>query len=269
MKSTFGCVVKVIEKSDPLWNCPEAQKAFEDEVFKVKEKFKIADFHDPKEWSQIAASQGPDEKVGLKMILGIKSFEMPRSFWRFKARACATGNYVESSSGWQCFEDPDSLVGKPADMTAARLSMIQTLSTGGDLEQADAQSAYCQAPIKGSPKWLSIPRSLRKVFGIPEDMTMPVCRMRRALYGLQRSSFDWQSHAEEKLQASGWRNCWRGGQGVFHKVFHGQRVLLTIYVDYLIVGGLARGRKAAWAELGELLMLDPPEPLSKFLGVHH
>ena len=45
-------------------------------------------------------------------------------------------------------------------MTGARVVMAQTLLEGGDLEQADANNAYCQAKLKGPQKWLKLPMHL-------------------------------------------------------------------------------------------------------------
>ena len=111
---------------------------------------------------------------------------MPESHWKYKARGCATGNWVTDIEGWQALEDYDSLVGRPADMSGARLVMVEALSKGGTIQQADSQSAYCQAPLKGAPKWLAIPPSLREMFRVPTGMNMPVFRVEKALYGLVR-----------------------------------------------------------------------------------
>ena len=45
-------------------------------------------------------------------------------------------------------------------MTGAQVVMAQTLLEGGDLEQADANNAYCQAKLKGPQKWLKLPMHL-------------------------------------------------------------------------------------------------------------
>lgn len=269
IKECFGCVVKVIDKGSELWNSPEAKAALDNEIMKLRDKFGIADFHDPKEWTDVANQGGSYERIGFKLILGIKHYEQDPSQWKWKARGCAAGNYMIDTSGWQTFENRDDLSGKPSDMTAARIAMVQTLANGGVIEQADAQSAYCQAPLLGHPKWLAIPRHLRQLLNIPDHMQNPVCRLRKALYGLVRSGFDWQEHATKELVAKGWSTCWDGEQGVLQKTFRGKRYLLVIYVDDFILGGSRTYIKEIWQELQGLFMMDDPEPLNKFLGVHH
>ena len=76
----------------------------------------------------------------------------------YKARGCATGNWVQDTFGHQIFED--DLYLRPVATTSARVVMAQTLLEGGDLEHADANNAYCQAKLKGPQKWLKLPKIL-------------------------------------------------------------------------------------------------------------
>lgn len=71
----------------------------------------------------------------------------------------------------------------------------------------------------------------------PASHENPVCRLRKALYGLVRSGFDWQEHASDKLRADGWAPCWRGEQSIFQRTFGKHRYLLVVYVDGFILGG--------------------------------
>ena len=152
--------------------------------------------------------------------------------------------------------------------------MIETLSRGGEVQTCDAQSAYCQAPLKGAPKWLAIPPVLRDILNIPSDMRTPVCRMHKALCGLVRSGFDWAEHCASNLVANGWKRCWEGERNVFSKYFNDEkgrkrRVLLVVYVDDFICGGKRSCIEQVWAEVSTLFAMDPPERLPRFLGVYH
>ena len=205
-----GCVVKEIFKKDKEWESEPAQAAIKAELHKLTHVLQVAEFDKPVEWSKVQAMNGPNERVGFKMILGIKNHEMDPSLWKYKARGCATGNYVTDSNGYQTFEDRETLTGKPVEMTGTRIAVVHALSEGGVVETCDAQSAYCQAPLRGNPKWIAIPPVLRKVLNIPEHIRDPVCRMHKALYGLVRSGFDWADYCAEKLLASGWVRTWEG-----------------------------------------------------------
>ena len=271
----FGGVVREIQRKDPEWNMPEAQEAIKTELNKLLHILKVAEFDKPKEWSDIAEADTTAERVGFKIILGIKHSELSKDKWKFKARGCATGNYVVDSSGYQIYENRDELTGKPVDMTGARIAMVHALCGGGDVQSCDAQSAYCQAPLKGAPKWLTIPPVLREILGTPSNLKQPVCRMHKALYGLVRAGFDWSDHCEEKLTANGWTRCWEGEKNIFSKVYtHNKtgekhRIVLVVYVDDFIAGGHKETLQMVWKEIGELFAMDPSEPLDRFLGVKH
>ena len=266
----FSAVVEVIQPNDPRWKSKEADEAMQTEITKLRDKFGVADFGKPREKSEVMAEGGDNEFIGFKLILGIKNAEMPKEFWKYKARGCATGNYMTDSDGWQTFEDTTSLSGKPVDMTGARISMIHALSQeDGDVQQADAVSAYCQAELLGNPKWLVIPKSLRHLFPACEGMSQPVCRLNKALYGLVRSGFDWMEFSSSKLLEAGWKRCWEGEQAIFEKYFGKHRVLLVVYVDDFIAAGNKNALPDVWKEVNSLFMMEEPEPLSRFLGVHH
>ena len=100
-------------------------------------------------------------------------------------------------------------------------------------------------------------------------MEEPVCRLRKALYGLVRSGFDWMQYASDKLLAEGWSVCWEGEQNVYSKTYGKKRMLLVVYVDDFILAGNKHQMKTVWQEIYKLFQMEEPEPLNRFLGVHH
>lgn len=269
-----GCVVKELQKNSPEWNSELGQNAIRDELHKLTHVLKVADFDNPVDWDTIKSQGGPDERVGFKVILGIKNHEMTPDKWKYKARGCATGNWVTDTDGYQILEDRETLTGRPVEMTAARIAMCHGLSEGGVIETCDAASAYCQAPLLGSPKWLAIPPVLRGILKIPSHIKDPVCRMHKALYGLVRSGFDWAEHCFSRLSERGWTRVWEGEKNIFSKTFTDskgvpRRAILVVHVDDFICAGKPDVVKLVWDEIADLFAMDEPEPLARFLGVHH
>lgn len=206
-------VVEVINHKDERWNCKEALAAQQAEIAKLRAKFKVADFHVPIETDEIIKRKDNSESVGVRLILGVKGSGLDVSEQKSKARGCATGNFMSDGRGAQVWEDTSEMSGKPADMLSAGLAMIQSMGEpGSDIDQADAVGACCQADLKGPPKYLVIPKNPRHLFPSCENMRQPVFRLRKALYGLVGSGFDWLEHCSDQLEAQGWLRAWHGGQ---------------------------------------------------------
>ena len=240
MKRLFGRVVKVLKPDDPLYQRPEVQAAIKRELDALKKR-KTAKWNDFREWDTVKdEGDGTEELVGFKIVVVIKYFECGEEEWVFKARGCATGNWVIDIYGYQAFDDPDDLIGKPCDPTPARCVITQVLHNGGDWTQGDAQNAYLQAPIKGNKKYLKLPRELRSYLDIPSTMKTPCCLIEKALYGLIRSGFDWADYAKECLLER---------------------------EEYL--GGDPKYMHLVWAELQGAFDFDPYKPFSRFLGVYY
>ena len=75
-------------------------------------------------------------------------------------------------------------------------------SDDGVIEQADAENADIQFDFRGEPTWFEIPRER-----LPPNLMhihQPVCPVRQAFYGLQRSCFDFSGQLAEQLLKAGW-----------------------------------------------------------------
>ena len=70
----FGCVVKVLDPSDPRYHSDAAKAAIAKELNALREK-SVADFTKVQEWDDIKAAGGDDELVGFKIIVGTKHYE--------------------------------------------------------------------------------------------------------------------------------------------------------------------------------------------------
>ena len=75
---------------------------------------------------------------------------------KYKGRAVFQGNNVRDEYGnWAIFAELGS---SPATMEAARSADAYGLCPGHAVEQSDAEQAYTQAWLSGTPTWVRLPR---------------------------------------------------------------------------------------------------------------
>jgi len=68
-------------------------------------------------------------------------------------------------------------------------------------------------------------------------MHLPVLRLRRAIYGLKRSGFDWMEHASRVLKHHGWIDHPDHADSLFTKGSGKSMLLLAVYVDDFLAAG--------------------------------
>ena len=135
---------------------------------------------------------------------------------------------------------------------------------------ADAERAYVQALLKSLYEtWVCIPWELWPKDGSWKGMKRPVCRLVKALYGHPESGGHWENHLAEALLLRGSKpitdfpsNFW----------FPKTRLMLTVYVDDLLLSGPTQHHEKFWMDLqtgDKPIKIDPPEPLNRFLGRNH
>ena len=99
-------------------------------------------------------------KAHVGLIFGIvveKNHELPEHDpnRKYKGRAVFQGNNVWDEEGnWATFQELGSC---PATMEAARCADAYGLMPGHSVQQADAEQAYTQAEIDGTPTWVGLP----------------------------------------------------------------------------------------------------------------
>ncbi len=121
------------------------------------------------------------------------------------------------------------------------------MSPGHGLLQADVRHAYLQACLRGPAVYLVLPRSVWP----PEwqSMRAPCLRLRKAIYGLKRSGFDWAKHAEAVLAKRGWQKVEDVADSLFVKGTGSKTLLMALYVDDVIASGPRVELKRALNEL--------------------
>ena len=89
-----------------------------------------------------------------------------------------------------------------------------------------------------------------------------------ALYGHPESGAHWEQHLTDALKKLGGKPV-EGHPSSFY--FSGTRMLLTVYVDDLLLSGPAAGHAPFWAALRNIgkIKIEDPEVLDRFLGRKH
>ena len=115
----------------------------------------------------------------------------------------------------------------PATIEASRAADAYGTAAGHDIEVADAEQAYVQAEMLGTPTWICLPPEQRK--GKACYMKRPVYRLKKAFYGHPDSGTMWEDMCDKHTRACGvkpvgpeWPSCY------FHPKL---RLFLVIYVD--------------------------------------
>ena len=99
-------------------------------------------------------------------------------------------------------------------------------------------------------------------------MKKPVCRLNVALYGHPDSGTEWEHHCDDPLKKSGFINV---GDGAWPSCYVHKELdlLLSVYVDEFKLAGPAKNMSKGWQLIVASLELDPPLPLSLYLGCIH
>ena len=136
-----------------------------------------------REWRDVrreANATGTTAHVGI--IFGIvveKNADLCLLDPVYKGRAVFQGNNVRDKRGdWATFQELGSC---PATMEAARCADAYGRFPGNAVQQSDAEQAYTQAWLEGTPTWVRLPRDQW-----PESwagMVDLVCPLHLALYG--------------------------------------------------------------------------------------
>ena len=132
--------------------------------------------------------------------------------------------------------------------------------------QADAEQAYIQAKLSGTPTWVENPREEWPQEWIDRGMIRPVCPLHLALYGHPDSGGHWDAHCEAHPASVGfvripdWHSTFWHPE---HKLF------LVVYVDDFKLSGPEEKLQVGWNLISQGKTLEKPEPNGLYLGCKH
>ena len=119
--------------------------------------------------------------------------------------------------------------------------------------------------------YVAIPSQVLQ-FLSPEEITRhracpdPVYRLRKALYGLQRSAYDWISTLLDLLREKGWIST-HTDPALLYRDVDGTREFISVYVDDLMIAAPPQRLKHCWDEIKGRFIAGDPEAAREYIGV--
>ena len=157
-----ACVARPVGRAE-INRERKAQEALQKEWDRLRAR-KVWDI-DPtavREWRDVARearAQGKEAHMGMLFEICVeKGSELAPELRKYKGRVVFQGNQVKNQD-WEAamFQDLGSA---PATMEAGKAADIYGSLPGHDIEQADAEQAYVQAPMRSPAKtWVLLPKS--------------------------------------------------------------------------------------------------------------
>ena len=200
----------------------------------------------------------------LMSICSIKFWEMPPTQHKYKGRIVFRGDCVKDENGAPAiFQE---LSASPTGINTANSVIAFGSIEGSKVQCSDAVRAYIQSDLDSLHEtWVAVPPELR--LSSWSHIRRPMCRLVKALYGHPESGAHWERHLEKVVVKI-------GGQRVPDHPslyrFPEQGLLLTVYVDDLLLAGPANRHAEIWAKLKDAkINLEPAEDLNRFLGRSH
>jgi hypothetical protein len=139
-------------------------------------------------------------------------------------------------------------------------------------QSLDVTSAYLQADLQSTEEYyVSLPAEvimkmnqdeLRK----HEAVYRPVYRLRKALYGLQRSAFDWITRLITHLKTKGWEET-AFDAALLVREWEGIREMICIYVDDILLLTVPSRCKVCWREVLDEFEASDPAECREYIGV--
>jgi len=201
----------------------------------------------------------------LMTLCSIKFYEMSPELHRYKGRIVFRGDSTKDQHGASAvFQELGS---SPTSVQDVNCNLAYGAVPGNATTAADAQRAYVQADLKSKfETWVSIPRELWPAAWHSKGFHRPMCLLKKALYGHPESGGHWEAHLTKAVVAIGGKPVPDHPSSFF---FPDSKLLLTVYVDDLLLSGPEKEHDKLWKLLSTKVNLDEPEPLGRFLGRHH
>ena len=204
----------------------------------------------------------------LMFICSVKFWEMAVEMHKHKGRIVFRGDNAKDEHGALAIYQ--EMAASPTTVQSANCNLAYGCLPGHKTTQADAVRAYVQSLLKSKNEtWVRIPKELWPAEWHNKGYTAPMCLLRKALYGHPESGGHWENHLTEAVV-----NC--GGVAIAEHPssfwFEERKLLLTVYVDDLLLSGPEGAHAKFWNDLrnGKFpIHIDDPEPLDRFLGRTH
>ena len=190
---------------------------------------------------------------------------------KMKARLVGRGDIGRTVDGEAAVET-DELWAPVAQLSTVRMVQALGVMLGLRVESLDVTSAYLQADLRTRDEYyVIIPRQVLCYLSPEErrrhdEFEEPVYRLRKALYGLQRSAYDWISTLIDVLVENGW-NATHSDPALMFRDVEGVREFLSVYVDDLMIAAPANRMQQCWSEIKRQGSLSWRRSISEFASV--
>lgn len=201
----------------------------------------------------------------LMVIVSIKGYEKDPSAWKVKARVVFRGDNVRDQDGLAAtFQELHASA--PSSIAGLNVVMAYSMIGSNVCTTSDCVRAYIQCLLKSKhPTFVLLPAEL-----VPPNkrhIVQPCARLHKALYGHPESSAHWTLHLADVL-----RNKMNGKE--FENMpsvwwFEHGRMMMSVYVDDLTLGGDRVSHPSFWDELKRYINLDPFSEFGRVLGRDH
>ena len=156
-----------------------------------------------------------------------------------------------------------------AQLSTVRIVQGLGAMLGLCVESLDITSAYLQAELRTQNEYyVVIPNQVISYFSprLHSEFREPVYRLRKALYGLQRSAFDWISTLIDLLKSKGWVST-QTDPALMYRDVDGVREFISICVDDLMIAAPKHRMKTCWSEIRDRFVAGESAPACEYIGV--
>lgn len=189
--------------------------------------------------------------------------ELPPDGRRYKGRVVFEGSLVsDQTSNVAVFEE---VAPSASLMSASKIIDVIGRQQGWGIQQSDAQQAFPQSELKCTDTWV-FPPSDQWPKGWESKYRSQVVKLRLALYGHPLSGALWERHCTEALLSAGFEPVPQWESTFIHKNL---QMILSVYVDDFKMAGLTSNMKKAWSIIRNVISMDEPRDLGKYLGRGH
>lgn len=261
-------VTKTLHPGDPLTRSPQAKAAVKAERISLEERNTWS--QTPLDFHSISKQFPQAHFAELFSIVGIKNAEdsdLSKHTW--KGRIVFGGHRIRNGQGLAVLFN--ELTSTPSTFQAERCLLAgHALKEGFELLQSDCIRAYVQSDLGGEDTFVFLPQEWWPPEAFNADGTpkfkKTVFRLNKSLYGHPLAGEYWNQKISKALISRGFQTI-EGWPSVFHN--EKTNVTVVLYVDDLIVLGPIGIASTFLKDLRREIELEDPEPVSKYLGVHH